>query len=183
MFANLIGFTFRFSFWVFFDSQIMNFIWKYVFLVIQNLRAKFIPQRSLKYCFYFENSRSFKWVNSCKLWQMRLKKKDQSSQDYGWITFWWLFNAGRQKQIPQISTRVKKKIQLFTTWTTSSISNSNAPMRILFLSRRFPARSPRIRHRSELTERYWGNAVRGQGKCLLIFTCYWDFAVHLKDQW
>ena len=109
MFANLIGFTFRFSFWVFFDSQIMNFIWKYVFLVIQNLRAKFIPQRSLKYCFYFENSRSFKWVNSCKLWQMRLKKKDQSSQDYGWITFWWLFNAGRQKQIPQISTRVKKK--------------------------------------------------------------------------
>ena len=39
---------------------------------------------------------------------MRLKKKDQSSQDYGWITFWWLFKAGRQKQIPQISTRVKK---------------------------------------------------------------------------
>ena len=109
MSANLIGFYFRFSFWAFFDTQIMNFIWKYVFLVIQNLRSKFTTQRSLKYCFYFENSRSFKWVNSCKLWRMRLKEKDQSSQDYAWTTFWWLFKAGRQKQIPQISTRVKKK--------------------------------------------------------------------------
>ena len=138
MSANLIGFYFRFSFWAFFDTQIMNFIWKYVFLVIQNLRSKFTTQRSLKYCFYFENSRSFKWVNSCKLWRMRLKEKDQSSQDYAWTTFWWLFKAGRQKQIPQISRRVKKKIQLFTTWTTPWISNSNARMRILFLCRRFP---------------------------------------------
>ena len=39
---------------------------------------------------------------------MRLKEKDQSSQDYAWTTFWRLFKAGRQKQIPQISTRVKK---------------------------------------------------------------------------
>ena len=136
MLANLIGFTFRFSFWVFFDTQIMNFIWKYVFLVIQNLRSTFTTQRSLKHCFYFENSPSFKWVKSCKLWRMRLKEKEQSSQDYAWTTFWWLFKAGRQKQIPQISTRVKK-IQLFTAWTTSWISNSNARMPILFLSRHF----------------------------------------------
>ena len=138
MSANLIGFTFRFSFWAFFDTQIMNFTWKYGFLVIQNLRSKFTTQRSLKYCFYFENSRSFIRVNSFKLWRMRLKEKDQFSQDYAWTTFWWLFKAGRQKQIPQISTRVKKKIQMFTTWATSWISDSNAHMRILFLSRRFP---------------------------------------------
>ena len=29
--------------------------------------------------------------------------------------------------------------------------------------RAFPARSPRIRHRNELTERDWENAVQGQG--------------------
>ena len=28
----------------------------------------------------------------------------------------------------------------------------------------FPARSPRIRHRNELTERDWENAVQGLGK-------------------
>ena len=36
-------------------------------------------------------------------------------------------------------------------------------MRILFLSRRFPNRSPRIRHRNEVTERDWENAVQGPG--------------------
>ena len=162
MFANLIGFTFRFSFWVFFDSQIMNFIWKYVFLVIQNLRAKFITQRSRKYCFYFENSRSFKWVNSCKLWQMRLKEKDQSSQDYGWITFWWLFKAGRQKQIPQISKRVKKNPAVYN---MDNIFNFKQQLThahfCFFLDVSRPFVSDTSPNRSELTERDCGNAVRG----------------------
>ena len=33
----------------------------------------------------------------------------------------------------------------------------------------FPARSPRIRHRNELTERDWENAVQGLGKSSQLF--------------
>ena len=32
----------------------------------------------------------------------------------------------------------------------------------------FPDRSPRIRHRNELTERDWENAVQGLGKCCVM---------------
>ena len=32
----------------------------------------------------------------------------------------------------------------------------------------FPSRSPRIRHRNELTERDWENAVQGLGKALIL---------------
>ena len=35
--------------------------------------------------------------------------------------------------------------------------------------RAFPALSPRIRHRNELTERDWENAVQGLGNYLLSF--------------
>ena len=38
--------------------------------------------------------------------------------------------------------------------------------------RALPARSPRIRHRSELTEKAWENAVQGQGK--VFPRCFWS---------
>ena len=62
MSANFIGFLFLGSvFGHFFDTQLMNFIGKYVFLIMHDLRCKFTTDReSLKHCFYFENSRSFK---------------------------------------------------------------------------------------------------------------------------
>ena len=37
--------------------------------------------------------------------------------------------------------------------------------------RPFPDRSPRIRHRNELTERDWENAVQGLGKCTPTTVC------------
>ena len=56
-------FTFRFSFCPApFDTQLMNFIWKYVFLIIQDKFTAQLHRGSLKYRFYFENSRSFKSV-------------------------------------------------------------------------------------------------------------------------
>ena len=56
-------FNFRFSFWAApFDTQLMNFIWKYVFLIIQDKFTAQLHRGSLKYCFYFENPRSFKSV-------------------------------------------------------------------------------------------------------------------------
>ena len=41
--------------------------------------------------------------------------------------------------------------------------------------RPFPARSPRIRHRNELTERDWENAVQGLGNDFITFRtkCYY----------
>ena len=48
---------FTFSFWALFDTQLINFISKYVFLIIQDLRSKLLHRGSLNYRFYFENSR------------------------------------------------------------------------------------------------------------------------------
>ena len=71
MSANSIGFLLLGSvFGHFFDTQLMNFIWKYAGFSDYSrfVRCKFTTDReSLKYCFYFENSRSFKWAKSCKL--------------------------------------------------------------------------------------------------------------------
>ena len=44
-------FTFRFSFWALFDMQQMNFIWKYVFLIIPDSHSKFTSQRVTKVLF------------------------------------------------------------------------------------------------------------------------------------
>ena len=67
----------------------MNFIWKYVFLIIQDLCCKFTTDReSQKYCFYFENSRSFKWAEAANsdspVEMMRWKEQDyeQHSDDF-----------------------------------------------------------------------------------------------------
>ena len=49
-------FTFRFTFWALFGTQLTNIILKYVFLIIQDVRSQFTT-RSLKHRFYFENSR------------------------------------------------------------------------------------------------------------------------------
>ena len=77
------------------------------------------------------------------------------------MTFSWLFKTGRQKSIPQISTLFLP----FTTSTTSWILNSNARMRILFLSRRFPP--VRLGYVTEVNwPRGTGNAVRGLGNIL-----------------
>ena len=69
MSANFIGFLLLGSvFGHFFDTQLMNLFESMFFLIIQDLRCKFTTDReSQKYCFYFENSRSFKWAESCKL--------------------------------------------------------------------------------------------------------------------
>ena len=48
--------------------------------------------------------------------------------------------------------------------------------------RPFPARSPRIRHRNELTERDWENAVQGLGKCK-DRKCRLEEAVTLRDSY
>ena len=42
-------------------------------------------------------------------------------------------------------------------------------------SEMFPARLPRIRHRSELTERDWENAVQGLGKLIPSFNVLLDY--------
>ena len=44
-------FTFRFSFWALFDMQQMNFIWKYVFLIIPDSHSKLTSQRVTKVLF------------------------------------------------------------------------------------------------------------------------------------
>ena len=73
--------------------------------------------------------------------------------------------------------RLKEQKSIFT----------SKQQRILFLSKRFPSRSPRIRHQSELTKRYWENAVMGlklrtkQGCYILCpfahpVACYWKVA-------
>ena len=69
MSANFIGFLLLSSVFGHF-TQLMNFIWKYAGFSDYSrfVRCKFTTDReSLKYCFYFENSRSFKWAKSCKL--------------------------------------------------------------------------------------------------------------------
>ena len=38
----------------------------------------------------------------------------------------------------------------------------------------FPDRSPRVRHRNELTERDWENAVQGLGNCRVKFHVVWS---------
>ena len=45
--------------WILFESM---FFW-----LFQIRTLSLLHRGSLKYCFYFENSRSFKWVKSCKL--------------------------------------------------------------------------------------------------------------------
>ena len=62
-----------------------------------------------KYCFH---SWSFKWTKSCKLpwlsWNDDIKGAESIFTGL-WTAFWWLFIAGRQKSIPQMSTRIFKK--------------------------------------------------------------------------
>ena len=57
-------FTFRFSFWILFNAQLMNFILRVMFFFwLFKIGALSLPHRGwLKYCFYFENSRLFNWV-------------------------------------------------------------------------------------------------------------------------
>ena len=70
-------FAFRFSFWALLRCAANEFYLKVCFLIIQDLRCKFTTDReSLKYCFYFQNSRSFKWAKSCKLSELFTKEWD-----------------------------------------------------------------------------------------------------------
>ena len=54
-------FTFRFSFWALSYTQLKNFIWKYVFLIIQDLRSKFTTQSKVSFLLW-KLARSFNWV-------------------------------------------------------------------------------------------------------------------------
>ena len=96
-------FTFRFSSWAFFDTQLMNFIWKHVFLIIQDLRPKFTSQRVTKVLFLlWKFARPFKSapIVHLKWWDWRSRNQ---------CPFQWLFKAGGQKSLSQISTRLFKK--------------------------------------------------------------------------
>ena len=64
-------FTFRFSFWALFDTQLMNFIWKYGSSDYSSL------QHTGQYCLYFENLRTANSDSSVGM--MRLKEQYQSS--------------------------------------------------------------------------------------------------------
>ena len=72
--------------------------------------CKFTTDRGpVKYCFYFENSRSFKWAKSGKLRQLSWYDEIKGAESIFtglWTAFWWLFIVGRQKSIPQISTHI-----------------------------------------------------------------------------
>ena len=46
----------------------------------------------------------------------------------------------------------------------------------------FPARSPRIRHRNELTERDWENAVQGLGKAVSTTPPPWHYCKRAAKQ-
>ena len=88
------------------------------------------------------------------------------------------FKVGRQKSIPQTSTRVWKKLSSTTSWSLHpriqsvlNFKNQHTHTHSVFV-KAFPARSPRIRHRSELTERDWENALQGLGN---IATMIWFF--------
>ena len=76
-------FTFRFSFWAaHFRMHLMNFIWKYVFLIIQDT---FTAQRETKVLFLLWKFavvwNEIEWLND-SVGMIRLKEQNKSSQDY-----------------------------------------------------------------------------------------------------
>ena len=123
-------FTFRFSFrGTLFDTELMNFIWKYVLLIIQD---NFTAQRVTKVLFFYTlkirgRLKLFKWVK----WDWRSRINLQRTMN----------NILMANVDPAYMHRGLKKTHsflLFTTSTTSWISKNNARMHILFLSKRFP---------------------------------------------
>ena len=83
-------FTFRFSTWAIFDTQLANeFLFESMFfLIVQYLRSKFTSQRITKVSFYLENScgrlNGLRATNSDSLARMTEieRSRNQSSKDY-----------------------------------------------------------------------------------------------------
>ena len=81
----------------------------------------------------------------------------------------------RIKTLGNINTVASRLINRGKGSLPLDVRRSKASLLKLPNVRPFPARSPRIRHRNELTERDWENAVQGLGNDFITFRtkCYY----------
>ena len=90
-------FIFGFSFWALFDTQLMNFIWKYVYVIIQDLRFTFTTQRITKVLWNSHGRlNGIRATNSDSAVGMMRLKEQKAIFTGLWITFWWIFKAKKR---------------------------------------------------------------------------------------
>ena len=149
----------------------MNVIWKYVFLIIQDLRSKYTTQRATKVSFLilWKFALSSKYVKSYKLryfsWNDEIKGAEINPQR----TMNNILMTSQSRSAACDAANIRRgfwknhNFLLFTISKTFLISKINARMRILFWSRRFPpVLLGYVTEVNCLGERDWENAALGK---------------------
>ena len=100
-------FTFRFRFWAFFDSQLMNFIWKYVFSDYSRFEVQVYNTKG-QYCFSFKIRERQTPIAQLEWWDWRRSINLHRTMNNILMTF--------QRRSAKVDlTNVQKDILLLTT--------------------------------------------------------------------